>query len=151
MRGARRVRSQARDGCEQRQVQQLSVTPGGHRRGADVVERHRQGVAAGADETGGRYRTDTERSREAADRRDDDQHAGFLHDVVARQRGEHRAKGRFPDERLAAILDIAQEDLLVADARYDANKGKTDLTYNRRLPDRRNLLRHRQRGLGGHE
>jgi len=33
----------------------------------------------------------------------------------------------------------------------DANKGKTDLAYNRRLPDRRNLLRHRQWGLGGHE
>lgn len=33
----------------------------------------------------------------------------------------------------------------------DVNESKTDLAYNRRLPDRRNLLRHRQRGLGGHE
>lgn len=33
----------------------------------------------------------------------------------------------------------------------DINKGKTDLAYNRRLPDRCNLLRHRQRGLRGHE
>lgn len=117
VRGTRRVRSQARDGREQRQMQQLSASPGSYRRRANSVERYRQRVAAGAGKTG-RTRFDTERSREASDWHDDDQHASFLHNVVAGQRGEHRAEGRLPDERLAPILDTAQENILVADTRY---------------------------------
>lgn len=109
--------SQARDGREQRQVHQLSAPSDSYRRSADSVEWHRQAVAAGADQAG-RSRFDSERSREATDWHDDDQHASFLHNVVARQRGKHRAEGRFPDERLAAILDTAQEDISVTDAGY---------------------------------
>jgi len=75
------MRSQARNGGEQWQMQQLSAPSGGHRRGADSFERHRQGVAAGANEIGGR-RSDTERRGEATNRRDDDQYAGFLYNVT---------------------------------------------------------------------
>lgn len=120
LRGARRVRSQARDGREQRQVQQLPASPaGGYGRGAERgLERHRQGIAAGPNQIGGRL-SDTERGREDADQRyDDDHHPDFLHNVAAGQRGEHRAGGRLPDERVAAVLDTAQENLPVADARY---------------------------------
>lgn len=111
------MRPQARDGCEQWQMQQLSAPSGSHCCGADGVERHRQGVAAGADKTGGCC-SDTKRSRESTDWRDDDQYAGFLHNIVAGQRGKHRAEGRLSDKRLAAILDTAQEDIPVADTRY---------------------------------
>lgn len=33
----------------------------------------------------------------------------------------------------------------------DADESEIDLAYNRRPADRRDLLRHRQRGLGGHQ
>lgn len=55
---------------------------------------------------------------------------------------------------------LCENFLLVISLRYlifyhvtfiDINKGKTDLAYNRRLTNRRNLLRHRQWGFGGHE
>lgn len=80
------MRSQARDGREQRQVQQLSASSGGDRRGADRLERHRQGVAAGADEVGDSRKPDTERRRETAAGRDDNQYAGLVYDVAVGQR-----------------------------------------------------------------
>ena len=97
-------------------MQQLSASSGSHRRGADGIEWHRQGIAAGADETG-RRRSDTQRSREIVNWHNSDQYASFLYNVVVGQRRKHRAKGRLPDEWLDAILDTAQEDIYVSDTR----------------------------------